>query len=133
MPDAAPPGAVVHDASGEAVVGPVQRDVAPVVGGDLDHEYGPLVGAKRVKPEETDGQGLPRVNPVFYRLSDLPPLALLSHTDARWHYTVDAEGEIRIGSEQLGTLLSDQELTEHYVAYHGGRRSRLSSWRVSAL
>ncbi|WP_044506242.1 hypothetical protein, partial [Mycobacterium simiae] len=120
VPDAAPPGAVVHDASGEAVVGPVQRDVAPVVGGDLDHEYGPLVGAKRVKPEETDGQGLPRVNPVFYRLSDLPPLALLSHTDARWHYTVDAEGEIRIGSEQLGTLLSDQELTEHYVAYHGG-------------
>ncbi|MFP1155241.1 hypothetical protein ACK280_24655 [Mycobacterium sherrisii] len=136
VPDAPPPGeaahdvpgdaaadvsgAVVHDASGEAVVGPVvQRDVAPVVGGDLDHEYGPLVGAKRVKPEETDAAGLPRVNPVFYRLSDLPPLALLSHTDARWHYTVDAEGEIRIGSEELGTLLSDEELTEHYVAYHG--------------
>ncbi|WP_254902300.1 hypothetical protein [Mycobacterium simiae] len=107
-------------AAGEAVMGPVvQRDVSPV-GVDLDHEYGPLVGAKRVKPEEADGQGLPRVNPVFYRLDDLPPGVLLSHTDARWHYTVDAEGQIRIGSEKLGTLLSDEELTEQYVAYHGG-------------
>ncbi|WP_438269173.1 scabin-related ADP-ribosyltransferase [Mycobacterium simiae] len=121
----APPADTAREAAHDGpVVDPVVAadeagHVSPV-GGDLDHEYGPLVGAKRVKPEEADGQGLPRVNPVFYRLSDLPPLVLLSHTDARWHYTVDAEGEIRIGSEELGTLLSDEELTQRYVAYHGG-------------
>ena len=91
------------------------RDTLPV-DVDLDHEYGPLVEAKRVKPEEADPDGVAHVNPVFYRLSDMPPGLLSSHREANWHYVVDAEGHIRIGSEELGTMLSHDELTEQFQA-----------------
>ncbi len=94
-------------------------------GTDLDHEYGPLVPPKRVKDEEADSEGFPRVNPVLYRLSELPREVLLGHTEAQWHYAVDADGDIRIGSEQLGQMLSDEELLDQYANYHNGARPEI--------
>ncbi|MEE6176794.1 WXG100-like domain-containing protein [Mycobacterium sp. 050134] len=89
---------------------------------DLDYEYGRLVEASWVKPGEKDGQtDSPRINPVWYRLSDMPPEVLLFHTDAKWHYGVDAEGHIRIGSAELGAMLSVEELTEQYRYHHQGQ------------
>ncbi|MEV1321006.1 hypothetical protein AB0J14_33560 [Micromonospora arborensis] len=74
---------------------------------DLDHEYGVVVKPKRVKPGEL-ADGRVRLNPVWYRLADFPP-AFLERKDARWHYTVDADGEIRIGTEEIRTVLDDEE------------------------
>ena len=61
----------------------------PPVGVDLDHEYGPLVEAKRVKPEETDADGLAPPGQT--------PRVLPSDRDGRWHYAVDDEDNVRIG------------------------------------
>ena len=94
-------------------------------GTDLDHEYGPLVPPKRVKDEEADSDGLPRVNPALYRFSEMPPEVLLSRTEAVWHYTVGADGEIRIGSEELGRMLSDDELLDSFADYHHGERPEI--------
>ena len=96
--------------------------VAPANDVDLDHDYGPLVGPKRVKDQETGGNGLPQINPAFYLLSEMPPAVMLSHTDAQWHYTVGAAGEIRIGSEELGQMLTGEELLDHYANHHLGER-----------
>ncbi|WP_204033909.1 hypothetical protein [Micromonospora qiuiae] len=75
---------------------------------DLDHEYGPVVEPKRVKEAEKAADGGVRLNPVWYRLDDFPP-TLLERKDAHWHYAVDADGEIRIGSEEISTVLDEPE------------------------
>ncbi len=89
---------------------------------DLDHQYGPLVGPSWIKPEEKDEKKEMRINPVWYRLSDMPPEVMSLHTDAKWHYTVDADGHIRIGSAELGTMLSTEELTQQYGYHHRGQQ-----------
>ena len=75
---------------------------------DLDHEYGPVVEPKRVKEAEKATDGGVRLNPVWYRLDDFPP-TLLERRDAHWHYAVDVDGEIRIGSEEISTVLDEPE------------------------
>jgi hypothetical protein len=114
---------VWFDAESGSLDGPFGDEVPE--GTDLDHEYGPLVPPKRVKDEEADSEGFPRVNPVLYRLSELPREVLLGHTEAQWHYAVDADGDIRIGSEQLGQMLSDEELLDQYANYHNGARPEI--------
>jgi hypothetical protein len=95
------------------------RDGLPVGGVDLDHEYGPLVEDAWVKSDEKDAEThRVRINPVWYRLSDMPAEVLLLHTAAKWHYGVDTEGHIRIGSAELGTMLSDEELAAQYRHNH---------------
>jgi hypothetical protein len=99
------------------------RDQPPPVGLGLDHAYGPLVGPSWVKTEEQDAETrVPRINPVWYRLSDMPPEVMSSHTNAKWIYGVDAEGHIRIGSANLSTMLSDEELAEQYGYHHQGQQ-----------
>src|SRR4029077_9136939 len=71
--------------------------------------------------EEMDSAGVLRVNPVWYRLSEMPRDVLLLHRAAQWHYAVDAEGHIRIGSEELGGMLPDDELADLYADHHGGK------------
>ncbi|CAM3051679.1 hypothetical protein [Mycobacterium simiae] len=114
---------------------PVRVQDQPPTHVDLDHEYGPLVEANWVKTHEKDPTtGLPRVNPVWYRLTDMPAEVLLSHTGAKWHYTVDAHGHIRIGSAELGALLPDDELTDHYRFHHQGQHpstEQLSAFRTT--
>jgi hypothetical protein len=77
-------------------------------GTDLDHEYGRLVPPKRVKPGESDSDGRVRLTPLWYRLPDFPRV-FLERQDAHWHYAVDANGEIRIGSEEIRTVVEDGE------------------------
>ncbi|MEU4339268.1 hypothetical protein AB0F59_32245 [Micromonospora lupini] len=95
---------------------------------ELDLKYGPLVQAKRVKEDEKQRRtreeiaaGEPeraRVNPVWYDLADIPPKLVLERAAASWHFTVDAEGRIRIGSEELLGLLSEDEKEEVFRLYH---------------
>ncbi|MFE4453468.1 hypothetical protein [Streptomyces sp. NPDC056796] len=74
-----------------------------------DRDFGPLAGPKRVKDTELDDQGDVRLNPLWYRLEDFRP-ALLERRGARWHFAVDEDGRILIGSEQPLGIADDEEL-----------------------
>ncbi|WP_212999908.1 toxin glutamine deamidase domain-containing protein [Winogradskya consettensis] len=78
---------------------------------ELDRAYGELAGPKRVKAGERDDRGDVRVNPLRYPLSEFPRAFLDRHA-ARWHYVVDEQGEIVIGTEEVGTVLTDAEWRE---------------------
>ncbi|MFF4243526.1 hypothetical protein ACFYY2_03520 [Streptomyces sp. NPDC001822] len=80
---------------------------------ELDSAYGPLAGPKKVKDRERDSQDAAqvRLNPLWYRLEEFRP-ALLERTDGVWHYAVDEEGEISIGSDQVLTVMTEDELDE---------------------
>jgi hypothetical protein len=93
---------------------------------DLDRAYGSLVEPSWVKPEEKDtetsGAHFPRINPVWYQLAEMPPKVLLEHTGAKWLYSVDADGGVRIGSGEVGRMLSVEELDEQYRYHHRGQQ-----------
>ncbi|WP_329042842.1 hypothetical protein OHT61_31340 [Streptomyces sp. NBC_00178] len=84
---------------------------------ELDHAYGPLAGPKKVKDRERDAQDSAqvRLNPLWYRLEEFKP-ALLDRTDGVWHYAVDEEGEISIGSDQVLSIMAEDELDELWSA-----------------
>jgi hypothetical protein len=87
-------------------------DGAHVAGtGTAEHteRFGPLAGPKKVKDSELNDEGQVRVNPLWYRLEDFKP-ALLERTSGVWHYAVDEDGHILIGSEEPLTLIEDGEL-----------------------
>jgi hypothetical protein len=46
---------------------------------------------------------------------------------------VDANGEIRIGSEELAQMLSDEELLDQYANYHNGERLEIGDPAVEAF
>ncbi|WP_433558429.1 hypothetical protein ACQPWY_07660 [Pseudonocardia xinjiangensis] len=77
----------------------------------LDHEYGPLAGPKRVKEEsEFADDGDVRLNPVWYRLENIPPGLLLDRgKNAVWCFSVGARGEVLMGSEDITTVVEDEE------------------------
>src|SRR4051812_5520513 len=50
-----------------------------------------------------------RLNPVWYRLDDLPMTLLIENLDATWHYVVTEEGEIRFGVEDVSSLIGGEE------------------------
>ncbi|MEU6341906.1 toxin glutamine deamidase domain-containing protein [Streptomyces sp. NPDC046977] len=79
----------------------------------LDRDYGPLAGPKKVKDRERDHVALDqvRLNPLWYRLEDFKP-ALLERTDGVWHYAVDEDGRISIGSDQVLSVMTPEELDE---------------------
>jgi hypothetical protein len=83
--------------------------VAGTAGPGADEEFGPLAGPKKVKDREFDDADQVRLNPLWYRLQDFKP-ALLERTDAVWHYTVDEDGQILLGSDQLLTIAEEGEL-----------------------
>ncbi|MFE7751312.1 hypothetical protein [Streptomyces sp. NPDC057428] len=84
---------------------------------ELDRAYGPLAGPKKVKDRERDAQDSAqvRLNPLWYRLEEFKP-ALLERTDGVWHYAVDEDGEISIGSDQVLTIMTKDELDELWSA-----------------
>ncbi|MGW4462619.1 WXG100-like domain-containing protein [Micromonospora sp. NPDC004704] len=92
---------------GEPVVAPEVGPTPALADTDLDHEYGVVVDPKRVKPSEL-ADGVVRLNPMWYRLEDFKP-ALLERLGARWHYVVDVDGGIRVGSEEILTVVEDGE------------------------
>ena len=74
----------------------------------LDHAYGGLAGPKRIKPGERDDRGALRLNPFWYRLEDAPR-DLLRRRGAHWHYLVNQAGDILLGTEEIGTVLTERE------------------------
>ena len=77
----------------------------------IDHRFGPLAGPKKVKDREFDDGGQVRLNPLWYRLEDFKP-TLLERTGAVWHFTVDEDGHILLGSDALLTIAEEDELQE---------------------
>ncbi|MDH3039213.1 hypothetical protein [Streptomyces sp. TRM75561] len=79
--------------------------------GELDRAYGPLAGPKKVKERERDqlDSRQVRLNPLWYRLEDFKP-ALLERTSGVWHYVVDEDGEISIGSDRALDIMTEDEL-----------------------
>ncbi|MFF9490445.1 hypothetical protein [Streptomyces sp. NPDC014676] len=80
---------------------------------ELDRAYGPLAGPKKVKERERDQRDSRqvRLNPLWYRLEDFKP-ALLERTSGVWHYVVDEDGEISIGSDKVLDVMTEDELHE---------------------
>ncbi|SEG90513.1 TcdA/TcdB catalytic glycosyltransferase domain-containing protein [Actinacidiphila yanglinensis] len=78
---------------------------------ELDRDYGPLAGPKKVKDHERDPADTSqvRLNPLWYRLEDFTP-ALLQRTGGSWQYAVDEDGEISLGSDQVLALMTEEEL-----------------------
>ncbi|OBI96313.1 NUDIX hydrolase [Mycobacterium sp. 1465703.0] len=76
-----------------------------------DPKYGPLAGPKKVKDREFDDQGQVRLNPLWYRLEDFKP-TLLERTGAVWHFAVDEDGQIMLGSDALLTVAEERELEQ---------------------
>jgi hypothetical protein len=74
-----------------------------------DEQFGPLAGPKKVKDREFDDARQVRLNPLWYRLEDFKP-ALLERKGAVWHYAVDEDGQILLGSDQLLTIAEEGEL-----------------------
>ncbi|MEV4346260.1 hypothetical protein AB0J83_17460 [Actinoplanes sp. NPDC049596] len=98
---------------------PARAVVAPHRGATpLDRRLGELAGPKRVKGAERDDQGDVRVNPLWYPLSEFPQV-FFDRQHARWHYAADENGDVFIGTEEIGTVLTEQEWTE--LATHTGR------------
>jgi hypothetical protein len=98
---------------------------------DLDFDYGPAVYPKKVKPFELsppqprDAKGVKgdalrtqevRVNPALMPLSDFHDFVWAGRPDAHWHYVVDPDGQIWIGSEELLTAVSDTQLQDLFTA-----------------
>ncbi|WP_438306686.1 toxin glutamine deamidase domain-containing protein (plasmid) [Streptomyces sp. HUAS TT11] len=81
--------------------------------GELDHDYGPLAGPKKVKDRERDPAAVDRVrvNPLWYRLENFTP-SLLKRIGGVWHYAVDEDGQISIGSDQILSIMTEKELDE---------------------
>ncbi|MFB7599906.1 hypothetical protein [Streptomyces sp. NPDC056160] len=79
---------------------------------ELDARFGPLAEPKKVKGDERDLHGgdvrAVRLNPLWHRLEDFEP-AYLKRTSGVWHFTVDEDGEINLGSERPLSILSDEE------------------------
>ncbi|MEV0408531.1 hypothetical protein [Actinoallomurus sp. NPDC050550] len=77
----------------------------------LDARYGKAVPPKVVKPHELDPQNSEqaRLNPLWFRLEDFPAWLLDDRPDAVWHYVVDEDGQIRLGSEEIMSALRADE------------------------
>ncbi len=106
----------------------VQQETDPA---GLDTLWGRLAGPKDIKEGEWDDKGDIRLNPLWYRLSDLPANLVLSRPNGKWQYTVGADGEIRIGAVKIETLLSDEEWAGLVVNMRGTERH--SNLTVEAL
>ena len=89
--------------------GPSNSDAGSANSPDLDALWGDLAEPTKVHDRERDDQGDIRLNPLWYRLSDLPPGVVLSHRGGKWRYVVRADGAIYIGAEKLESMLSDDE------------------------
>ncbi|WP_218924466.1 hypothetical protein [Streptomyces sp. st140] len=82
--------------------------------------YGDSVAPKRVKPEEHDGEGDVRVNPLWIPLDDVDPdLLVTANPDTVWIYTVTEDGQILLGSEQPSGIITP----EQFDALLAGMRS----------
>src|SRR5690348_12907984 len=73
---------------------------------ELDHWYGPPVGPKGVKERERDEDGDVRLNPLHYRLAELRREFFLKRTGAVWHYVAGVDGEIRVGTDEIKTVVN---------------------------
>ncbi|MEV6846519.1 hypothetical protein [Actinoplanes sp. NPDC051411] len=98
---------------------------------DLDHDYGPAVYPKKVKPFELsppqphDAKGVKgdalqtqavRVNPALMKLADFDELLWAGRPEAHWHYVVAPDGQIWIGSEELLTAVSERQIADLFTA-----------------
>ncbi len=105
-------GQVQRDATGSETPGPAgpsNSDAGSANSPDLDALWGDLAEPTKVHDRERDDQGDIRLNPLWYRLSDLPPGVVLSHRGGKWRYVVRADGAIYIGAEKFESMLSDDE------------------------
>ncbi|MFC0097870.1 hypothetical protein ACFFKH_10045 [Micromonospora marina] len=112
-------------------VRPTDVDATTTAPADLDHDYGPAVLPKKVKPFELDpprdrdqkgvkGDDLRtqqvRLNPALMPLADFTEFIWAGRPDAHWHYVVAEDGQIWIGSEELLTAVSDRQLDDLHRA-----------------
>lgn len=82
--------------------------------------YGDSVAPKRVKPEERDGEGDVRVNPLWIPLDDVDSdLLVTANPDTVWIYTVTEDGQILLCSEQPSGIITP----EQFDALLAGMRS----------
>ncbi|WP_367572055.1 hypothetical protein [Streptomyces globisporus] len=82
--------------------------------------YGDSVAPKRVKPEERDGEGDVRVNPLWIPLDDVDSdLLVTANPDTVWIYAVTEDGQILLCSEQPSGIITP----EQFDALLAGMRS----------
>lgn len=66
--------------------------------------------------EERADDGSLRVNPAWYKLEDFPPDLLVKDINVRWIYTVDEDGEIALGRDQM--VLNERQVASLAAAMH---------------
>ena len=102
---------------------------------NLDEAFGEAVWPKKVKPFELDpprkadekgvkGEALEaqevRLNPAWMPLSDFTPSVYGSRPEATWHYVVNENGEIFLGSEEIHTVVKYAQLQD----LHAGMQAK---------
>ncbi|GHH96333.1 hypothetical protein [Streptomyces capillispiralis] len=90
---------------------------------DLDHEYGYSVEATRIYFRELDQQGQLRLNPLWMPLEEFK--LDISNRNAVWLYAVNEWGQVSLGVEKFGTVVTREQLDDMVIGM-GSRQDGLT-------